>query len=383
MPPRLAVTGASLIVASTGQQLFGENASRELLIASTTKLMTALVVVQHVRDLSTMYAQTDFRAAPVDSQIGLSPGERMSVHDLLLALMLPSADDAAIDLAYNVGGHSVAHFVAMMNAEARALGLTHTHYSNPIGLDSPENYSSPYDLARLAAVDLQRSAFLRRVVALPDATLRTGDEVRDVVNTDTLLGAVPWINGVKTGHTVAAGYILVSSGTRNGMTLIGSVLGTRSEAARNANALALLSWGFDHFRQVVPVRARAVFARLPVSGGSARVPVIAAVGDTRVVPDGARVAVRLRLPHELDPPLPRDSLVGEAIVTVAGRPVARVPLLLARALPAVSPVTQLGRFLLRFSTLEALALLACLLVLARSLHRRGSQVVRSRRLERG
>src|SRR6201999_4620723 len=103
------------------------------------KLMTALVVLEHVHKLSTVFTQNDYTAASVDSQIGLEPGERMSVHDLLLAMMLPSADDAAEDLAYNVGHGSVARFVAMMNARARELHLTHTHYTTPIGLDTPGN----------------------------------------------------------------------------------------------------------------------------------------------------------------------------------------------------------------------------------------------------
>jgi D-alanyl-D-alanine carboxypeptidase (penicillin-binding protein 5/6) len=221
---------------STGQRLYGVNANKELLIASTTKMMTALVVLQHVRNLSTVYTAPDFEASAVDSQIGLRPGERMSVHDLMLALLLPSADDAAYDLAFNVGGGSVARFVSEMNADARSLGLTRTHYANPIGLDSPENYSSPYDLTRLAAYVLANYPFFASSVRLTHATLTTGNYVRSVTNTDTLLGTEPWITGVKSGHTDAAGYILVSSGTRDGLTLVSSVLGTALEAARNANA---------------------------------------------------------------------------------------------------------------------------------------------------
>ncbi len=157
----------------------------------------------------------------------------MSVHDLLIALLLPSADDAAEDLAYNVGGSSVPRFLAMMNAKARALGLTHTHYTTPIGLDTPGNYSSAFDLDKLAAYLLAHSPFFRRIVDMPSATLHTGP-VGYVVNRNDLVGRVPWINGVKTGHTSGAGYVLVASGTRDGMTLIGSVLGTSSESARDA-----------------------------------------------------------------------------------------------------------------------------------------------------
>ena len=109
--PALSVSAAALYAPATHQMLYGVNAQRRVAIASTTKLMTALIVLQHVHRLSTMFTQNDYTAAAVDSQIGLEPGERMSVHDLLLALMLPSADDAAEDLAYNVGHGSVVRFV--------------------------------------------------------------------------------------------------------------------------------------------------------------------------------------------------------------------------------------------------------------------------------
>jgi D-alanyl-D-alanine carboxypeptidase (penicillin-binding protein 5/6) len=125
--PRLPVTGASLLLGGAQTPLWSSNGNRELPIASTTKMMTALVVLQHVSNLNTVFTQNDWDAAAADSQIGLIPGERMTVHDLLVALLLPSADDAAEDLAYNVGGGSVARFVAMMNADARGLGLNHTH----------------------------------------------------------------------------------------------------------------------------------------------------------------------------------------------------------------------------------------------------------------
>ena len=179
----------------------------------------------------------------------------MSVHDLLLAMLLPSADDAAEDLAYNVGHGSVARFVAMMNRRARQLGLDHTHYSTPIGLDTPGNYSTASDLVKLAEYDLRTQPFFRRAVALPSAVLHTGDEVRVVVNRNDLVGRVPWINGVKTGHTNEAGYVLVGSARRDGMTLLSAVLGTSSEAARDENTLTLLDYGYSNFRTRTPIRA--------------------------------------------------------------------------------------------------------------------------------
>ena len=347
-PPALTVTAAALYAPQTGELLYGVNADSEVPIASTTKLMTALITLQHVHHLGTMFTQNDWSPAAVDSQIGLVPGERMSVHDLLLALMLPSADDAAEDLAYNVGHGSVARFVGMMNAEARALGLRHTHYSTPIGLDTAGNYSSAADLATLAEYDLAHSKYFARIVDLRSAVLRSGNEVRYVTNRNDLLGEYPWIDGVKTGHTNGAGYVLVSSGHRDGMQLIGVVLGTSSEQSRDANTVALLDYGFDNFRPWTPVRAGEVLARLPVKDRpGVRVPLVTAAGFTRVLARASRVSVGVAVPRQLIGPLPAQAVIGTATVLDGRRVLARIPLLLEHRLPAVSGLSIAARFVTR------------------------------------
>jgi D-alanyl-D-alanine carboxypeptidase (penicillin-binding protein 5/6) len=357
-PPALSVTGAILAAPETKQALYGVNSRRELPVASATKLMTALVVLEHVRRLGVVFTAPDYYAAATDSQIGLVPGERMSAHDLLIALLLPSADDAAQDLAYNVGHRSVARFVAMMNARARQLGLRHTHYSTPIGLDTPGNYSSAADLVKLASYDLAHSAYFARVVGLHSAVLHSGNHVRFVVNRNDLVGRVPWIDGVKTGHTAGAGYVLVASGHRDGMTLVSAVLGTASEAERDANTLALLDYGFAHFHRVTPVRAGEVLARPGVRDRpGVTAAVIAGHGFTRVLLRDQPIRVRVQVPRQLAGPLRRHAAVGTATVLAHGRPVAHIRLLLARALPAVSGLTVAGRFIARPLTLLIIAVL--------------------------
>jgi serine-type D-Ala-D-Ala carboxypeptidase (penicillin-binding protein 5/6) len=356
-PPALSVRAAALIEQSTGQRLYGIAPDARLPIASTTKLMTALVTVQHA-PLGRVFTQNNYYPAAVDSQIGLVPGERMSVHDLLIALMLPSADDAAEDLAFNVGHGSIGRFIGMMNANARDLGLSHTHYSTPIGLDTPGNYSSGSDLVKLASYLLTHDRFVARVVALPGALLRTGSHRRFVVNRNDLVGRVPWINGVKTGHTLGAGFVLVGSGKRDGMTLLSAVLGTSSEEARDANTVALLDYGFANFRLATPVVAGTVLARPTVQDRPGlHADVVAARTFTDVLARTVRLGVRIRVPHQLAGPLKRHAVVGSVVVVANGRPLSRIPLLLARALPAVSPLTVAARFLTRPSTLVALVAL--------------------------
>ncbi|MBV9803078.1 MAG: D-alanyl-D-alanine carboxypeptidase [Solirubrobacterales bacterium] len=362
-PPALGVRAAALIEESTGQPLYGVNQNAELAIASTTKLMTALVTLHHAQ-LRDVFTDPDLVWPAQDSQIGLEPGERMSVRDLMIAMLLPSADDAAEDLAYNVGHGSVARFEAMMNARARELGLTHTHYTTPIGLDTPGNYSSAEDLVRLARYLLRSEPFVRAVVAKPSAVLRSGNHVRHVVNLNDLVARDRWIDGVKTGHTLQAGYVLVASGTQGPptqrMTLIGAVMGTASEAARDANALALLDWGFANFRLRTPVHAGQLLARVPVkSAAPGRLARLIAAGSyTHVFPRSTRVHVRVRVPAELTGPLPADAVVGTALVMAGSRVQARIPLELAAALPQIRVSKGLKKVVVLSVTLSGLVLAA-------------------------
>jgi D-alanyl-D-alanine carboxypeptidase (penicillin-binding protein 5/6) len=370
-PPRLSARAAIVVEQGTGQVLYGVNANRELPIASTTKLMTALVTLERVHRLSTVFTYPDYHVAAVDSQIGLAPGERMTVHDLLLALMLPSADDAAEDLAYNVGGGSVARFIAMMNAEARRLGLAHTHYSTPIGLDTPGNHSTAADLVKLAGYDLEHSRYFARIVALPHAVLHSGNYRRSVINRNDLVGRYPWINGVKTGHTYDAGYVLVASGRRHGMTLISAVLGTAGEASRDANALAVLNYGFANFRLAHLVKPGQTLAALPVNEQpGTHAMLVAANGVTDVVARDARVRIRVDAPRQLSGPMPQGARLGNAIVLVGGRPVAIVPLVLAHALPAVGSLTLAARFITRPLMLVLIVCLGFAAALAFAVRRR-------------
>jgi D-alanyl-D-alanine carboxypeptidase (penicillin-binding protein 5/6) len=237
-------------------------------------------------------------------------------------------------------------------------------------LDTRGNYSSATDLDRLAAYDRAHSAFFRRIVDLPDATLHTGP-ARYVVNRNDLVARYRWINGVKTGHTNDAGYVLVVSATRWGMTLIGSVLGTNSETARDDNGLALMDFGFSAFHLDRAIRRGQVLSRPPEQYSSRHAVVIPQHPFSFVVAKTTRVRVTLRVPKELSGPLPRHAVVGEAIVYAGRRVAGRVRLILARALPAISPVAKAARILIRPSTLLLLMLAIGALV--------ASQIARRRR----
>jgi serine-type D-Ala-D-Ala carboxypeptidase (penicillin-binding protein 5/6) len=326
---------AIVVDARTGEPLFERKPDTRRSIASATKLMTALLLLERVRP-SDVFTAARYSAAPVESQIGLRAGESMSVADLVTGLLLPSANDAANALAVRVGGNR-ARFVGLMNAHARKLRLRRTHFTTPVGLDSPGNYSTPRDLAKLATI-LRRNAFARRTMDKPRAVLRTGARRRLVVNRNRLVAAVPWVNGVKTGHTLQAGYVLVGSGRRGGIPLVSVVLGTPGEAARDSDSLALLRWGTSTFRLAMPLRTGQPLARPavkdPPDDGPKRVAVVAAKTVRRVVRRPTPLRRTVSVPRTVEGPLRKGAVVGKVVVRARGKVIVRVDAVTAHAVPA-------------------------------------------------
>lgn len=237
-------TAAIVVEARTGRVLWGANAHRRVLIASTAKLMTALVALEQVPLDETIVAPY-YEGDRDESRIWLGADEPMQVADLLRGLLLASGNDAAMALAVGVAGSEQA-FVARMNERAEELGMDETSYGNPIGLDDG-THSSAADLVTLTRA-LRRHAFFRETVAAPSIQLASGSTSRTVYNTNRLLTRWGAVDGVKTGHTRGAGYVLVGSATKRGVTVISAVLGTKSEDARDTATLALLRYGLRRAR---------------------------------------------------------------------------------------------------------------------------------------
>lgn len=332
-PPALSAPSSILVQPETGDIVEARGADRRRPIASITKLMTALLALER-RRLSDRMTTVAYSAAPAESLAGFGAGERVTTADLVRALLVASGNDAAATIAVNVGG-STRGFVRLMNRRARRAGLTRTTFDDPIGL-SAGNASTARDLAKLALL-VRRNAFARRVMNRPTVVIRSGDRVRTLVNRNTLVGAVPWVSGVKTGHTQSAGWCLVGSGSRGGVELVSVVLGTPSEAARNADTLALLGWGFTRYRRVTAATPATTVARVPVTDQDRRVAVVPERTVRVVVRRGERPRLRTTgLPSELEGPVVRGTRVGELLVRVRGRTVDRVPLVTATAVARAS-----------------------------------------------
>src|SRR4051794_38774594 len=288
-PPATSARTAFLVQPDTRDVIYARAPGRQRPMASTAKLMTALLTLEHKKLTDTVTAPA-YSPAAAESVVGLRAGERMTVADLLRALLLPSANDAAAALAVDVAGSKPA-FVAMMNRRARQLGLRATHYANPIGLDAPGNYSSARDLVELALV-LRRNAFFRATVDQPRAVLHSGSRRRVVVNRNDLVGRVPFVNGVKSGHTLGAGYVLVGSARRNGVGVLSAVMGEPSLGTRDADTLALLRYGLSRYRLVTAIAPRARLAKVAISDqGDARAALVAARPARVVARRGERLTV--------------------------------------------------------------------------------------------
>ena len=356
--PAVEAKAWTLIDARTGRVLLSHAAARRLPIASTTKLMTAYV------SLREMPLDKILRAAPYDpiygeSLLNLRRGQRVSVRDLLYGLILRSGNDAAYDLARGAAG-SEARFGRQMNRRAAALGLSDTHYANPIGLDQRGNYSSAGDLATLTRHLLQIPAFAR-IAASREARLRSLNPPRRITTINELLRLRPWVTGVKTGHTFDAGYVLVGSGRRKGVELISVVIGAPSDEARDDESLELLEHGFSLYRRRVPIRAGQDLADASIRYAGGELPLRAADSVIAGTYRGQHLDVDVEAPTEVEGPIARGAVLGRATALVDGRPAGSTALRAARAIPAAGAFDRVRGFVTEHTILTALALFVILI----------------------
>jgi len=336
-PASIKAPNAIVVETSTGEVACERAADARRPVGSAVKLMTALLTLERA-ELSDTFRASSYRPASVESKIGLLPGERMTVRDLLRGLLAESGNDAAMALAVGVSG-SERKFVRLMNRRARELELTNTRYSNPIGLDEAGAYSSARDLVTLAKY-LRTKPFFRRTTNKAAVQLTSGDHPRRFNNRNDLVASVKWVNGVKTGHTRGAGYVLVGSGRKNGIQVVSAVLGTPSEAARDADTLRLLSFGRRSFQRITAApEGMRVGITVPITfGNGAELElVVGPNGQRTVVPRGERDRVRveaLSYPSEVKGPIAFGQQLGTAAVLQDGRKIATVPLVSNAEVPA-------------------------------------------------
>jgi serine-type D-Ala-D-Ala carboxypeptidase (penicillin-binding protein 5/6) len=356
--PKVEARAWTLIDARTGRVLASHGAAMRLPIASTTKLMTAYVAMRELPLGKTV------RAAPYDpiygeSLLNLRAGQAVSVRDLIYGLILRSGNDAAHDLARAAAGSQDA-FVRQMNQRAAALGLSDTHYANPIGLDEAGNYSSAADLATLTARLLGDPAFAR-IAASKEARLRSLRPPRRITTINELLHLEPWVTGVKTGHTFDAGYVLVGSGRRKGVELVSVVIGAPTPEARDGESLELLESGFAEYRKRVPIRAGQDMADPSIRFAGGALPLRAARSVAAGIFRGQRLSLHVEAPAEVEGPIERGAVLGRATVLVDGRPAGSTPLRAGRSIPEANLFDKVRSFVADNPILTAVALFVILM----------------------
>ena len=228
----------------TNSVLFGKNENSKKKMASTTKIMTATIIIEKC-NLSDTIEISKKAAGTGGSRLGLKTGDKITVLDLLYGLMLRSGNDAAVALAEYAGG-DINGFAELMNAKALELGLTNTHFETPHGLDSNEHYTTAYELAILSNYALNNPTFAK-IVGTKNYTITINGSPKALSNTNELLGNMEGVYGIKTGFTNGANRCLVTACKRNNIDIICVVLGADTKKFRTIDSIKLINYVFNNF----------------------------------------------------------------------------------------------------------------------------------------
>ena len=341
--PKLDAGSWALTDADTGLYLAGKDPDKRVPIASTTKIMVAIVALDEGVDLDEKVTVSEDAAAyagSVYSNVGLYPYDQVSVEDLLTAALVPSGTDAVYALAEHLGDGSVDEFVGAMNDKAKQMGLKNTHYENPAGIDDPDNYSSARDLAKMTREAMKYPEF-REIVTMPEATISTQDREIQIVNTNLLV--VPNsgydygpATGIKTGTSLQAGECLVASAESGDESYIAVVLDAAGDLQRFDAATTALEYGFGEFENEPLVEQGDEFADLELPyRRDETVKLVAAKEVTALA--GPGLAVERQATHKEAPPSARKGReLGTVEVSVESRDVGSSPLVVQEGYEAAS-----------------------------------------------
>ena len=328
--PTVAATGAILMDAETGRVLWGKNEHTPLAMASTTKIMTAVLALESGRMDETVTVSKKAAAAP-KVKMYLSPGEKIRLGDLMLALMLESSNDAAVAIAEHLAG-TVEDFCRQMTDKARQLGAENTVFETPNGLDAGDHHSTAYDLALITRYALTVPGFIELTNAR-SAHFSSDKRSYSMNNKNRLLNEFSGANGVKTGFTNKAGHCFVGAAKRDDMQLISVVLasgwGGDGRAQKWIDTKEVLNFGFDHFEFETIIIANDIAGQMPITRSRSdsvdyafnfgvRAPLAPHEKDD--------ISVELYVPVSLQAPVTTGDLVGSARVFIGEEFYREIPL---------------------------------------------------------
>lgn len=333
-------TAAILVDEDSGTVLYEKNADARRPIASITKVMTLLLTFEALEagkiSLDDFVPVSEHAYHMGGSQIWLEPGEEMTLNDMLKAICISSANDAAVAVAEYIGGSEPA-FAEMMNARAAELGMTNTHFVNACGLDEPEHLSTARDVAVMSREMLLHHTEVRDYCSIWMDTLRGG--ATQLVNTNKLLKSYSGITGLKTGTTGKAGVCISASAERDGLRLIAVVLGAASGKERFQAASTLLDYGFSHFESAAAELPADAPLSLPVERGTAESVALTYTAPERcLMPKGesSTLQIALDLPQKLAAPIRAGETVGTVKISNGSAELASYPVTAAQDVDALS-----------------------------------------------
>lgn len=336
---------ALLMEASTGKVLFSMNEDEKLPIASVTKIMSTLLIVEAIDNkkiaLTDMVTVSERAASMGGSQVFLEVGEQMSVHEMLKALIVVSANDATLALAEHVYG-SEESFVTAMNEKAKELGMQNTNFVNTNGLPIENHYSSAEDVALMTRELLKHPLIFEYTTIWMD-TIRNG--TFGLANTNKLIRFYSGANGMKTGFTDDAKYCLSGTAKRNGMQLIAVVLGAETSDERFATAKKMLDFGFANYSIVTPDKL--TLEPLKISNGVKDTAAIDYTPSSILLEKGKKSNIT-QTAHIIDPPeapVKKGDTAGYVIYEVDGAEVARAPVYITEDVGKINYFIILGRII--------------------------------------
>jgi D-alanyl-D-alanine carboxypeptidase (penicillin-binding protein 5/6) len=316
-----------------GRELWARDPTARRAMASTTKIMTAVVVLEHA-NLGDIVMVDKKAATAGESAMGLVVGERITVGELMKGVLVQSGNDAATLIAEHVGG-SVDGFVKMMNAKAAALDLANTHYANPHGLDQAGHYTSAADLTSLGRYAMRNTTF-RQIVGTYSVKARSDRYTHFLTSHNGMLKTYKGTEGVKTGWTDDAGYCIVLAVKRKGIELIGTVMGAASEGDRASQAKKLFDWGFKHYKAVEVATAGEMLGRVRVADYMERT-VGARTAEATSVPTfdlAGEVRRKVELSPDVSAPVKAGDRIGTLTVYQGKSILAQLPLVADAGVPA-------------------------------------------------
>ncbi len=347
---------AILIEQTTGQVLYEVDADNKMPIASVTKTMTMLLIMEAIDGgkikYSDMVTTSEHAASMGGSQVFLEVGESMSVDDMLKAIAVSSGNDAAVAMAEHISGTEEA-FVEQMNKRAVELGAKNTHFINCNGLDeTDEHYSTARDIAIISA-ELLRHKDIEKYLTIWMDTIRDGKF--GLSNTNKLIRFYEGANGIKTGSTSVAKYCLSASAKRNNMQLIAVVLGAPSTAERFSSASKLLDFGFANYAIADNSSYKAKIPKIQVVGGTKdkvgaeiRGPLSAVVKKG----NQDKITVKVKTEDKLNAPIKKGDKVGEATFYVDGEELTKRTVVAKEDIPKITLVKMFGKCLIKWVTLQ-------------------------------